>query len=111
MIAQGGDHFATQIDIDGGGINSYCLTAMFRGQATLDPTRPRNPRCGQQWPGLSGHARHPDIGERRERAPNLWFEALVLEHARKTCAKTVVPFAGDRGFESLPLRHFIDLAP
>ena len=73
--------------------------------------RRRDPgyRGGDGWQKLMGRARVP--------IRCLSHRDGVLSHCYRSCgevpersngavSKTVVPLTGDRGFESLPLRHF-----
>jgi AraC-like DNA-binding protein len=81
MIAHAGDRFATQVDIGGEGIDSYCFTAMLRGHATLIQHGRETPAAGtnglvfRATPGTRILA--SDLNARE----NLWIEASALEHA------------------------------
>ena len=81
MIAHGGDRFATQVDIGGAGVDSYCFTAMFQGQVRLIQHGNETTGIGANglvFRGTPGtRILTSDINARQ----SLWIEALALEHA------------------------------
>jgi AraC-like DNA-binding protein len=81
MIAHGGDHFATQVDIGGAGVDSYCFTAMFHGQVTLIQHGRETTSIGANglvFRGAPGTRILTSDGNARQ---SLWIEASALEHA------------------------------
>jgi AraC-like DNA-binding protein len=81
MIAHGGDRFATQVDIGGAGVDSYCFTAMIHGQVTLIQHGNETTGIGANglvFRGTPGtRILTSDINARQ----SLWIEASALEHA------------------------------
>ena len=45
-ISLGGDRFASQVDIEGSGINRYCFTMMFNGKSRLVQNGNETTVCG-----------------------------------------------------------------
>jgi AraC-like DNA-binding protein len=81
MIADGGDRFATKIDIGGDGIDAYCFTAMFHGRVTLIQHGKETISIGANglvFRGAPGtRILTSDVNARQ----SLWIEASALEHA------------------------------
>jgi AraC-like DNA-binding protein len=81
MIAHGGDRFATQVDIGGDGVDSYCFTAMFHGRVTLIQHGKETTSIaanGLVFRGTPGtRILTSDVNARE----SLWIEASALEHA------------------------------
>jgi AraC-like DNA-binding protein len=81
MIAHGGDRFATQVDIGGAGVDSYCFTAVFHGQVTLIQHGNETTGIGVNglvFRGTPGtRILTSDVNARQ----SLWIEASALEHA------------------------------
>jgi len=81
MVAHSGDRFATQVDIGGAGVDSYCFTAMFHGQVTLIQHGNETTGIGANglvFRGAPGtRILTSDVNARQ----SLWIEASALEHA------------------------------
>ena len=81
MISHGGDRFATQVDIGGDGVDSYCFSVMFHGQARLIQNGIETTSAGtngivyRATPGTRLLASDHNARE------NLWIEASALEQA------------------------------
>jgi hypothetical protein len=61
-ISSGGDRFAAQVDIGGGGIDSFCFSAMVPWPGGIDPERDRNNLVRRRWHRFSRHSRHAVTG-------------------------------------------------
>jgi AraC-like DNA-binding protein len=81
MITHGGDRFATQIDIGGDGIDSYCFTAMFRGQATLIQHGRETQAAGTNGLVFRATPGTRILASNLNARESLWIEASALEHA------------------------------
>ena len=80
-ISSGGDRFAAQVDIGGGGIDSFCFSAMVHGRAGLIQNGTET-----TWSGADGIVFRATPGTRLlvgdiNARENLWIEASTPEHA------------------------------
>ena len=87
-ICNGGDRFAAQIDVGGGGIDGYCFCAMLDGHASLIQNGTETSGAGangivfRATPGTRLLASDTNTRE------NLWIEASTLEHALESMLGT-----------------------
>jgi AraC-like DNA-binding protein len=100
-ISNGGDRFATQIDIGGDGINGYCFSVMLHGHARLTQNGTKT-----TWADANGIAFRATPGTRLQVSytnarENLWIEASTLEHALES-------MLGDRLHKPLAFRPGFD---
>lgn len=81
MIAHGGDRFATQVDIGGAGVDSYCFTAMFHGRVTLIQHGKETTSIGANGLVFCGTPGTRILTSDDNARQSLWIEASGLEHA------------------------------
>jgi AraC-like DNA-binding protein len=80
-ISNGGDRFAAQIDVGGGGIDSYCFSAMLNGHARLVQSGTETTCAGANgivFRATPGTRLLVSDSNARE---NLWIEAPTLHHS------------------------------
>ena len=100
-ICNGGDRFAAQIDVGGGGIDGYCFCAMLDGHASLIQNGTETSGAGangivfRATPGMRLLASDTNTRE------NLWIEASTLEHALESmlCDRLHEPLTFKPGFD------------
>jgi AraC-like DNA-binding protein len=100
-ISNGGDRFAAQIDVGGGGIDGYCFSAMLDGHARLVQSGTET-----TWAGANGIVFRATPGTRllasdSNARENLWIEASTLDHALEN-------MLGDRLREPLAFKPGFD---
>ena len=80
-LSNGGDRFAAQIDVGGGGIDGYCFSAMLNGHARLVQSGTET-----TWAGANGIVFRATPGTRllvsdSNARENLWIESPTLYHS------------------------------
>jgi len=80
-ISNGGDRFAARVDVGGDGINSYCFSAMVRGQVRLVQNGAEAICAGDNGIVLRAAPGTRLLASDSNERENLWIEASTLEHA------------------------------